>query len=381
MTKVITKDKDIAQVLLLALRSKAGEEELYKKMASLEDEDWQALFSLSIKNGLFPQLYDRLARLNLKKRPPEFSSKFRNIYLLNLKRNMLFEREMLKILDYLKEAGMRVIPLKGPFLARYIYNDLALRRSSGDLDILVRYDEIEKIGNKLKDIGYSFCSGRFEIDIFHRFRRQISLQKRSAREFGVVIELQWDIRDMFTRTHTEEFWANSKEVDFNGHRVLAPSDEDLVLYLVLKSTFVFDSNFVEIKYLYDMHSLITSAARHIDWEMVARKVDELGLGVDFFYAFSISRAFFNTDIPEDILERFRPSPLKRLLVARRVRKEKILQAENKIPSTYVWYFLTSSFLRSKTIFGCLRMVLRKIRIAVELIMCTFKKESLPCQNM
>jgi hypothetical protein len=75
--------------------------------------------------------------------PAEWLARLRMQYMMNAARNMKMTAELLRILDALKEAGIKAMPLKGPVLAQQLYGDVALRQFS-DLDILVAREDANK---------------------------------------------------------------------------------------------------------------------------------------------------------------------------------------------------------------------------------------------
>jgi hypothetical protein len=108
------------------------------RFARFSHDDWEALYSFGSDNGLLPAFCARLSALKLQNIPAEFSSRLKNLYISNLKKNLILEQELFKALASFRENNIPVIPLKGPALAQFLYDDAALRRAPCDLDLLVR---------------------------------------------------------------------------------------------------------------------------------------------------------------------------------------------------------------------------------------------------
>jgi hypothetical protein len=108
-----------------------------RRLKAFTSSDWKAFFDFTTRSGLFPTCCSHLLHGKSLVIPRHYKSRLKQMFLLNLQRNSLLELELLAILDDFRNQGIEALPLKGPFLARYLYNDLALRRASADLDILM----------------------------------------------------------------------------------------------------------------------------------------------------------------------------------------------------------------------------------------------------
>ena len=359
------KIEDIGQVFLGVLRDDSARERLIRRSQRFNPEDWQQVFNLVIKNGLFPIFYIRLLSLNLENIPGRLLSRLEKLYHFNLLRNIALEKELFKAVDCLKENNISAIPLKGPVLARILYNDLALRQMPSDLDLLVRHEKVKEAGRVLKKIGYSFHPKEGRLDFLHRFRRQISLVKQEG-NFTIDLELHWGLREIFTETHLEEFWANARGVNFDGHRIIVPSHEDLFLYLVLKAVFVRDADFVGVKYIYDIHRMLTAHSKGMDYRKIIDTAQRISLKPGLLFALRLSRDLFHTDIPDCFSSRLRFNYLKEILLKSRADVENILVAADKREPGYTWYWFTSGYLCSQNPFDFIKILYKKIKISANL---------------
>lgn len=74
-------------------------------------------------------------------------------YYYSLKRNLILMNELDEIIYNFESQGIRVVVLKGGYLAESIYKDISCR-PMGDLDILVKKRDIEKSTDILLKLGY-----------------------------------------------------------------------------------------------------------------------------------------------------------------------------------------------------------------------------------
>ncbi|MCG6533687.1 MAG: nucleotidyltransferase family protein [Syntrophales bacterium LBB04] len=115
--------------------------------------DWSWVLDLAVKNCVGPLLYKSLRTHVPHAVPPPVMEKLQKDYHQNIARNLELERQLTALLVHFQKHGVAAIPYKGPTLARAAYGDLALR-TSGDLDIFVRKQDIEKATALMTSVGY-----------------------------------------------------------------------------------------------------------------------------------------------------------------------------------------------------------------------------------
>jgi hypothetical protein len=85
--------------------------------------------------------------------PPKIRQSLAARYVANLRRNLWFAAELLRITRHFAQSNLRAIPYKGPVLAQSAYGDLALRGFS-DLDLLISPADFARAKQALAEIGY-----------------------------------------------------------------------------------------------------------------------------------------------------------------------------------------------------------------------------------
>jgi hypothetical protein len=225
------------QVLLSACRVFLGTEEPAKLEALLQQKpDWDQMVSLANKHGVMPLFYRSLGLVDRKLMPQETMARLRMMYMQNAARNIRMAEELLRVLDALKDAGIKAVPLKGPVLAEQLYGDVALRQFS-DLDILVSRKDADEALTVLEEKGYRSTS----IDP----RKERSEKKRAAllRSLHhyvmmndcsrILIELHWQLSPKICRLNTNEvaIWDKTKKLRCSGKEVLSLESEDSLVFL------------------------------------------------------------------------------------------------------------------------------------------------------
>jgi len=342
-------------LLSLLRRDVAGKrpEGIEKKLASASAGD---LFGLAGKYGLFPVFYNKLSGLKLEALAEELAS-YKGAYIANIVRNTTLERRALEIIHHLKKYAIPVIPLKGPIFAKFIYGDLALRQASTDLDILVRPKDVKEAEERLKEIGYAANLDNGVIEYYHAFNNQIPLSRRDDRSGPVALDLHWDLRQKFVATNIDDFWASARDTDLGGYTISMPSVENIAMYLAALA--ILDGASVQIKYLFDLHTLVTRYAVSMNWGLLSDKAARFKMDATLFFALELCEALFNSTVPEGVLERIRPSFVKAYLVRRWVNVRGALRLEERKGPGYFWHYFVCSYIYSRNIFDFFSIVYKR----------------------
>lgn len=195
--------------------------------------DWDLVFKVALWHRMLPLLYWNLTQGDRQENRPDVPSEtmeaFRAAYLRNVGLTLRMTGDLLAILEKMEDAGVVVIPYKGPVLSSRLYGHLGLRRSV-DLDVVVRKDDLHAARAILFDLGYTpsvMLQGTN-----HEFQVESRYSERFERPNGVV-ELHW----AFTNKDVAFPWTldhllprlTTYQVSGRVIRVLAPEDTLLIL--------------------------------------------------------------------------------------------------------------------------------------------------------
>ncbi|MDD5174501.1 MAG: nucleotidyltransferase family protein [Candidatus Omnitrophica bacterium] len=352
-------------VLLSILRkdSAVNRDLICGRTAHFKSADWNDLLERALKYGLFPAFYEHLMKMKLDNIPRDFLLELKALYAFNLKRNILLERESLAALSFLKDAGIPSIPLKGPITARYIYGDLAFRRTSCDLDFLIKPEHFKKAAALLTDAGWiSAEKGEetFSYKFALKFAGQISFTRKTDSSLGtLVLDLHKDLLELFMFASLKDFWNNAREIDLDGNKVLMPSNESLLVYFSLLSMSL------NIRYIYDVGVIVSKCRDAINWRRIASSPAYSRHRTSVYFAIKNARELFACDIPEDFLKAVRPNAAKRLVLTAWINKTALIHKPlSKVYNSRVygkiWYYFVASLLYSENLFGCVNIVIKKI---------------------
>lgn len=318
---------EIEDLFLYILRDDSSKSEIEKRVRSYDLCRWQELYDFVSRSSLAAPFFIRLSRLKIESIPAGYIAKFKNIYLCNLKQNIRLEAELFKILDCLKADGIPAIPLKGTVLARHLYSDAGSRQASCDLDVLLKGQMFRPAIERLSRAGYIFSFNEEKKDFLQPNSlsgriNQAVLIKSSGDGFNIILDLHSRVRGFFSEEAIEDFWNQARYIDCDGRAILIPCHEDYLIYLCVISISSLES--VQLKYIYDIHRLVTSFKRELDWEEVYCRADKLGLERCVYLPLVLSRDLFFTDIPGFFLDKVNLSATARMLLGTVVNRRTLL---------------------------------------------------------
>lgn len=180
------------QLLLCCARTCLDAARAARIRALLREEiDWEILLHKAVQHGIVPFLYQHLNATDPEAVPEAALERLRDLFNANTRRNLFLTGELLRLLSVFETHDIPAIPFKGPALAASVYGNLALRQF-GDLDILVRKQDVLRAGDLLTSLGYEpqyrFTGARARS--FLQSQCELSFTRDDGR---LIVELQWEI--------------------------------------------------------------------------------------------------------------------------------------------------------------------------------------------
>jgi len=155
--------------------------------------------------------------------------------------DLTLSAELGRLLRLFEEQRIRVVSLKGPALRYILYGDVALR-SSTDLDLLVRPEDVWHAKRALEGAGYymqSILPSDAEKACLRRRDCQITLSREITDQRDLLfVDLHWQLLPgYFPRFLDEnELWGCLRHVSVAGTVVPTLSPEHLLLFLCAHGT-------------------------------------------------------------------------------------------------------------------------------------------------
>jgi hypothetical protein len=275
---------------------------------------WSEVVALAADHYLTPLLYWRLKENGSQACvPADVWERLRGAHFASAVRNMSLYGKLRKVLQRLRSSGMKVIVLKGAYLAEAVYGDDALRPMT-DIDLLVPRAELARTQAILLDMGV----GQQQSENTESRRRQIlHLAQVTIRD--LLVELHWTITLPIgpVKVDSTGLWDRARPVMIAGVEVLALSPEDLLLHLCLHVCY---QHFLEegLRSFCDIAETIHRFQGEIDWPQVAARAREWGASRYVGLALHLARSMLGAGVPDAVLEQLVPGGLdQRILEAAR----------------------------------------------------------------
>jgi Uncharacterised nucleotidyltransferase len=203
------------------------------------DIDWTSLVRAALDHGVSPLVADRLLRTHEGLIPEDLRHALAEHLGDNRDRIGVLVTALFELLDALSGQGVTAVPFKGPALASLALGDPALRRA-GDLDLLVRREDIDRTWSVLEALGYregsEFETGR-PMNAAER-RGHLRYQCEYAFLRGrdrAMIEPHWAITPAMLAVDLDyaRIWQRVGTIEIAGRSVPALALEDLLLVLCI----------------------------------------------------------------------------------------------------------------------------------------------------
>jgi Uncharacterised nucleotidyltransferase len=235
----------------------------------LQSVDWDRLLARAEGHGVAGHLAARTRDL-----PVDIVPRGIKQTLAERQRGQIFSSlkmtaELFRILEQFTSEGIGTVFIKGPVLAVQAYGDPAMR-SYGDLDLLVRQQDIRRATELMIAAGYAAAVPLRAIDA-GKIPGQYLFSKPDS---NLLVELHNDctLRYFPRRLPLEEFFARQIRVPLDAHEAPALSVEDeLVLICIHGSKHFWE----RLMWIADVAALVSRQAG-IDWQRVADSARAVG---------------------------------------------------------------------------------------------------------
>jgi len=279
-------------------------------MTPLSEADWEELVQQSDRHRITPYLYHHLRTVHPDlPTPPDIVGKLRQGHLDNAARNLRLYGHLGKILQLLRDNGVPAIALKGAYLAEQVYAHRALRYL-GDLDLLVRKDDLEKVDALLLGMG---CRPTIPNRIVGPDNNEFVYEMPRR---DLCVEIHWRILppQFPFPIDTEGQWNRARPAVLAGVETLVFCPEDLLLHLCLHAgcTHGFEPG---LRLFCDIREILRHHEADMDWGLVRRLIQEWGIGKSVYLTLKLAQELVGARVPGGFLEELRPGDFDERYVA------------------------------------------------------------------
>jgi hypothetical protein len=224
--------------------------------------DWSSLLRLAEAHAVTPLLYTALGQDESV--PETFREALRSTYETSVRQSLAQTAELTRIAEIFGQRRIPFVALKGPMLSQYLYSALGAR-SSGDIDVLVRKEDIPRIRKALIPAGYRLRSTlhwNSDSALVRSREEEISFESPS----DISIDVHWRLMPRYSASAFDKLtgWESLKKVPLAGREIQTLSPEPLLLFLCAHGA----------KHMFERLGWICDIARflqvtpNLDWHLI-----------------------------------------------------------------------------------------------------------------
>lgn len=294
----------------------SSEKSVFEQLLA-DNPDWGRVMELSSRLGIQPLLHKHLsAGQHFLYVSDDIASTLSKEYRSQALRNLLIYGTLKRVLEILKQAGIPVILLKGAFLGKWIYEDIALRFMS-DIDILCRPDQCDLAREELASRGgrQQYPSEVFHLSVTHREHEHVFAAHLPPVNYRRIARVEIHprlFRGARDQDYLGEMWQESTEYVWDGFSFRVLSPEYQILHLCCHAHNHFTHGEFRLLWLCDIHEVLRFYGDRIDWQRLCEHADRLGQGTAVRSMLLTLENYWHSPLPAFDRKGAKPFDLKRL---------------------------------------------------------------------
>lgn len=297
------------QIILLSAKIQPSAEELKLLDTQLAlVADWDKVVLNVIERGMGPLFYTKLSKLsNHTFIPTVNKEQLKQAYYKTLTRGMRMYAVFSKAVEALQTNGIKVVVLKGAYLAEKLYGDIALRQFS-DIDLLVKKEDGEKCIDILDQMGFK----PFGNSVYDIIREQIGIVHYLPMVLdGVSIEIHINLhlRKKKYNIRVNEFIDSAIPTIISGVKIQALNTYDLLIHLCVHLDTHFVRGGIQFNGFSDIVNVLDIYGHEINWSSFVEECRHHECEKVVLKYIFIAYKYFNVNIPEYIVKEYESSLL------------------------------------------------------------------------
>jgi hypothetical protein len=294
-----------ARVVLLTAAGPECDPDIRRWLAG--DIEWRRLFGLALQERASMPVWRRLSALVPDDIPAEIAQPLRRSAMVSSFKQLHLEARLGESVQALRDAGIRVLLLKGAALALTVYRSFE-ERPMGDLDLLVDAEHASRAQTILQGLGWLAEDGGSAARFYEQHQHLAPLLDPSGT--GVKLEVH---TELFFQGHpfaldTKQLWQHAREIPLGAGTVAVPSDTHALLHLCVHFAWSHMAMHGAWRTFRDLHAM--QQAGSIEWDLLCRTAEEARAGTACYWTLRLARDLAGFPAPERVLQRLAP-PLPR----------------------------------------------------------------------
>src|SRR5574337_1029339 len=264
---------------------------------SPDDQAWEEIIRDATQQGLLPILYRRLKTSDSRYLPSALRlDQIKEDVVGAAARNALLAHELGSILRACAASGVACAPLRGLALAELLYGDITAR-PMGDIDLLVRKENLQEVTAILKGLEFGELDHRFGFAQTFSYTLEFFKDQRG----GVIVEPHWSIAypPFVDRVEMDAVWKRCVWGRVVGVDTWLLGRADLLLHLCLHA--IHQGKSAPLLWFYEIDRLLRHELTALDWRQVVFIARETGLELFLTEVLGKVKDLFGSPIPDLVL--------------------------------------------------------------------------------
>lgn len=277
--------------LILELLKETDVEISNNKFKNIEI-DWDQFLQLTYHHRLFPILYKKLYRAKKHWIPSTVIHQLKSSYEKNTFHMLFLFGEIEALNQILQSNGIRSLFLKGPILAKDLYDDIS-SRTCGDLDLLIPFKDLEVVDQILMGLGYQ--KDEYIKSLLGDWKWRHHHFTYFHPEKGTKVEIHWRLNPSPSKEPTfEELWNNRRIFVLKDKPIHYLGEDDLFFFLVTHGA---RHGWSRLRWLLDIHMMLNI---ELNWNKIKQNIHIFQSEKIVGQSLILSYSLFNTKIPNHV---------------------------------------------------------------------------------
>ena len=231
--------------------------------------DWPALLALAEKHGVTQRFAAATQTLPETMVPAEIRAALAERQRGQTFFTLRMSAELFRLTERFAAQNIAMLVVKGPALAAQAYGDVSMR-NYGDLDLLVRHEDIARATQLMSDAGYQ-AQIPLRAIAANKIPGQYAFRQREA-NLLVEIHNERTMRYYPRPLPTEKIFARSVRTEIDGREIPAPCVEDHLVIICVHGAKHF---WARLMWIADVAALLS---RHpeLRWRRAEQAAEEVG---------------------------------------------------------------------------------------------------------
>ncbi|MCR2807391.1 nucleotidyltransferase domain-containing protein [Paenibacillus soyae] len=253
--------------------------------------DFHLVYQLSIHHRVYPLVYRALKELTPDWIPESLLKDLSSDYKWNTIHMVFQENELEKIHRLFDQANIRLLSLKGPFLAECIYGEISLRTCK-DMDVMISLVDFDEANRILVELGYKPDIKKKILNSWKWNDHHLSYIHPGK---GLEVELHWRLNpEIGFEPSFDELWSRRRVLAQRG--VPYMGSEDLFMFLATHGA---RHAWFRLRWLMDIVMLLRS---EINWDLTLALWKKYHALIPGGQTLLLANRLFGSPIPEVVRE-------------------------------------------------------------------------------